>query len=261
VVDVGAGIGNVVYQCFFRTGCLCVGIEIDKRRYDLSVKLFGTPGGDIRDFSWVSIWNSHFGLYSVLFFSAELLTVRYVFTSLWHYKLLQRLGRITLLHADFREQYTDEKLKNPTVVIVNNAEGIFTSRSDPVESGLPSMDEAIGAYFAMAKAGTRLLAFDEIKSLEYGKSSQSFFQFGEITLSKGATTWNSPETERLVYLYERVGGTPYFTCSSCLKQCRALEAKKKRLRKQCTSCSASVHPLRKRSDGAGERNYSKKTKT
>jgi len=44
-----------------------------------------------------------------------------------------------------------------------------------VESGLPSMDEAIGAYFAMAKAGTRLLAFDEIKSLNTVNRASPFF--------------------------------------------------------------------------------------
>lgn len=39
--DIGHGIGNLLFQATYVTGCESVGIEINEKRYEMSETLFG----------------------------------------------------------------------------------------------------------------------------------------------------------------------------------------------------------------------------
>lgn len=154
------------------------------------------------------------------------ITYRYMHIScLWMHQTYQKflVGNVTFRQGDFKDfwQHLDF-ITTANKVFVNNAEGVFASRSN--EKGGKMCDDYIASFFGRMKPNTIMVTCYEIFSLgnsikdendlraEKGlppSSDASFFECEVYDIGDDATTWGG---ELKVWVYKRASSNT-FLCS------------------------------------------------
>ena len=150
VVDIGSGMGSVVFQIAATFGCRkVIGVELCKGRFDASVKL--KPRFD-------------------KFMNQSGMSV----------------GEIAFYQGDFRETEHFNQCRNADILFVNNAESVFGARS--VVDGSFTLDWHVARAICGMKAGSRAITFEPLIDLEQTNIKDCFERKEHIS-EKGATSW------------------------------------------------------------------------
>jgi len=149
------------------------------------------------------------------------------------------LADVTLLFGSFTAHETFNKAKECTVLFVNNANGVFSDRSN---AGGKSTDSYVEKLACALKPGSRMLTFDALHHLEGNHVRQCFIVEAKRS-APGAVTWTNTSLKRTpYYIYTKTSDT--WTCGTCNMSIDLLDARGE-IQDECTSCGAHVYNTRK----------------
>jgi len=200
-VDIGHGIGNAVIQASFTVGCEARGIEVVPERCRVA-----------EQFKEIMIE-----------YSQNDLNIKE--------RMSRKVGNIELREGSLTDPRHEKFITEATVLLVNNANEIFGTRSGGSVHH-HSLDDHVGALFAKTKPGTRMITLDPILSLgcDLAEENQrrrnkgqdenfdvSFFTCEKLSMGEDAVNWSYKEIT--VWLYTRVkqstgDGSAVFLCGN-----------------------------------------------
>lgn len=210
-IDIGSGIGQVVFQVASCVGCPSIGIELLKERHGTAVALKRLHDKFCEDHGILS-------------------------------------GATKFFFDDFTRPDRRDLLKSATVFFVNNAQGTFGVRC--VEAGTMTLDMHVAAIARRAMIGSRFICFDPIYELECEelfaafrvrrfRTLQSATDWSadplEITIyEKMLNTWTCPRCTFVNELTDPLG-EPFYSCGACSQDPHGMQRESYSTRSKRTS--------------------------